>query len=94
MATNGRSCFVISCRISHFGMKPVNGGRPPKDNKTSGVRAVSAGAFVQEVARVLMFVDSFNLKIRKIEKVMVMYVRRARRVSEGENWITKIIQPR
>ena len=58
------------------------------------MRAVSAGAFVQEVARALMFVALFSLNTRKVENVMMRYVRRVRRVREGENWSTKSIHPR
>jgi len=52
-------------------MKPVSGGSPPKDRRTRGVRAVSAGALDQEVARALMFVVLLSLNTRKIEKVMI-----------------------
>jgi len=52
-------------------MKPVSGGRPPRDRRTRGVSDVSAGVFAQEVARVLMFVALFSLKTRKAENVMI-----------------------
>lgn len=94
MAVKGRSCLVSSWRMSHFGMNPASGGSPPRDSKISGVRAVIAGIFAQEEASVLMLVDLFVLKIRKAENVMMKYIIRARRVSEGENWMIKIIQPR
>lgn len=60
-----------SCKISHFGIKPVSGGRPPRERRTRGVRDVSAGAFVHEVASVLMFVALFSLNTRKVENVMM-----------------------
>lgn len=75
-------------------MKPVNGGRPPSDNRIRGVRDVSAGALVQEIARALILVALFSLNTRNVENVIVIYVRRARRVREGENCKIKIIQPR
>lgn len=59
-----------SCKMSHFGIKPVSGGSPPRERRTRGVKAVSAGAFVQEVASELIFVALFNLKTRKVENVM------------------------
>lgn len=94
MAVGARSCLVSSCRISHFGIKPVSGGRPPRDRRRRGARAVRAGAFVQEVARVLMLVALFNLNTRNAERVMIKYVSSVRSVSEGENWRTRTIQPR
>lgn len=56
--------------MSHFGMKPVRGGRPPSDRRIRGVRAVRAGALAQDVARELMLVALFTLKTRKVENVM------------------------
>jgi len=52
-------------------MKPVSGGSPPRERRMSGVRAVSAGAFVHDVARVLILVALFNLNTRKVENVMI-----------------------
>lgn len=75
-------------------MKPVRGGKPPKESRTRGVRAVSAGALAQEVAKAFKVVDLFNLKTRNVEIVMTIYVSRARSVSVGENCRTRIIQPR
>lgn len=51
-------------------MKPVSGGRPPRDSRTKGARAVRAGAFAQEVASILMLVDLFSLNTRNVENVM------------------------
>lgn len=79
-----RSCLESSWRISHFGIKPERGGRPPRDSRTRGVRAVSAGAFVQEALSMLMLVELFNLNTRNVENVMVMYINRVRRVKVGE----------
>lgn len=94
MAVVASCCLVSSCRISHFGAKPVIGGRPPKESNTRGVRAVRTGVFAQEVARVLMFVELFSLNTRNVENVMTKYVRRVSRASEGINWVTNIIHPR
>lgn len=52
-------------------MKPVRGGRPPSESRIRGVRAVRAGAFVQDVARVLMFVALLSLNTRNIEEVII-----------------------
>lgn len=75
-------------------MKPVSGGRPPRDRSTRGVREVRIGAFVQEMASALILVDLFSLNTRNVENVITKYVRSARRVREGEYWRIKIIQPR
>ena len=80
--------------MSHFGIKPVSGGSPPSDSSTKGARAVSAGVFAQEVARVLMFVALFSLNTRKVENVITKYVRRVKKVRDGENCRIRIIQPR
>lgn len=59
-----------------------------------GVREMSTGAFVQEIARVLILVELLSLKVRKVEKVIMKYMRRVRSVREGENCKIKTIQPR
>lgn len=94
VAVRGRSCLVSSWRISHFGMKPVSGGSPPSERRIRGVTAEITGVFAHEEASMLMLVALFNLKVRKIENVMIMYVIRAISVRGGENWIIRIIQPR
>ena len=75
-------------------MKPVSGGSPPRDSRMRGVRDVTTGIFVQDVARVLMLVDLFNLKTRNAENVITKYVIRFKNVREGENWRIRIIQPK
>lgn len=94
MAVVARSCLVSSCKINHFGINPVSGGRPPRDKRIRGIKDVRAGAFVQEVARALMLVELLSLNTRNVENVIIRYVRRVRRVKEGENWIIRIIHPR
>lgn len=42
--------------MSHFGRKPVRGGRPAKDRSVSRRIVLSEGAFVHEV----ISVDSFS----------------------------------
>lgn len=41
-----------------------------------------------------MFVALLSLNTRKVENVIIKYVRRVSRVREGENCKTKIIHPR
>lgn len=66
-------------------MKPVSGGSPPSESRIRGVRVVRIGALVQEVASMLMFVALFNLNTRNVDDVMMRYVSRVSRVSEGAN---------
>lgn len=75
-------------------MKPVSGGRPARERRIRGARAVKMGVLAQDKASALMVVALLSLNTRKVEKVMTKYVRRARSVREGENWRTRIIHPR
>lgn len=93
MAVMGRFCFASSCRINHFGINPVSGGRPPSDNNTKAVVVVRTGLFDQTIERVLIFVADDVFRVRNAADVMKMYVPRARRVSCGAYWRTIIIQP-
>jgi len=72
VAVRGRPCLVSSWRISHFGAKPVRGGRPPSDRSTRGASAVRAGALAQEVASVLTLVESEVLNVRNAEDVIII----------------------
>lgn len=87
-------CLVNSWRMSHFGIKPVSGGRPPRERRTRGVSAVRIGVFAQEMARELMLVALFVLKIKNVEKVITKYMIRVRKVSDGEYWSARVIHPR
>lgn len=91
MVVGARFCLVSFWRISYFGIKFVSGGRSFSERRMSGVRDVSMGVFVYEVARVLMVVDLFSLNIRNVENVIIKYVRRVNSVREGENCKIRII---
>lgn len=93
MAVIGRFCFASSCRISHFGINPVSGGRPPSDNSTRAVVVVRIGLFDQIIERVLIFVAVDVFRVRNAADVMKIYVPRATRVSCGAYWRMMIIQP-
>lgn len=56
--------------------------------------AVIAGALDHEVASLLMVVALFILNIRNAERVIVIYVARARSESEGANCRISIIHPK
>lgn len=71
VAVGARFCLASSCRISHFGMKPVSGGRPPSDRRIRGMREVRMGALVHDVARELIVVDLFSINTRKAEEVIM-----------------------
>ena len=68
-----------------MGAKPVRGGRPPRERRASGARALRAGNLAQEVASELTLVESNVLNVRNAEDVMIIYVARARTVREGLN---------
>lgn len=87
-------CFESSRIIIHFGMKPVRGGKPPRESSIRGIMEVSAGVLVHDRVSELIFVELLSLNVRKVAAVIMKYVIRARNVREGENWRTKIIQPR
>lgn len=73
MAAGVISCLVSSWMISHFGIKPVNGGRPARDKSTSIRVAFSTGVFVHEV----MIMDRLRalilLRARNTADVMIVY---------------------
>lgn len=75
-------------------MNPVRGGRPPSDSRTRGVREVSTGVLAHEMARVLMFVEVFSLKIKNVVVVKIRYVANVSSVRDGENWMINSIHPR
>ena len=70
MAGRWRLCFVSSCKINHFGINPVKGGRPPSDNNTRAVVAVKIGPFDQAIAREVTFVIEETFRVIKAADVM------------------------
>lgn len=65
-----RSCFVSSWRISHFGMKPVSGGSPPRDRRMRGISDVIIGVLAHEMVKEPIVVVLLSIKIRKVDAVM------------------------
>lgn len=63
---------MSSCKISHLGIKPERGGRPPRDSNTRVVNAARVGDLVHEVARVLMVRELLVFSVRNAEDVMMM----------------------
>jgi len=58
--------------MSHLGMNPVRGGRPPRERRERGTRAVRVGALDHEVASALMVVTLLILKVRNVVVVIMM----------------------
>lgn len=94
VAVSGSSCLVNSCKISHLGINPERGGRPPRDNKMRGVKAVRMGVLAQDVAKVFMSSELLIFSVRNIDVVMRIYMERASKVSLGLKETIKIIHPR
>lgn len=65
-------CFVISWRMSHLGMNPVNGGSPPIERRVNVDMAASVGVFCQDEDRVEILVDESVFSDKNMAVVMVM----------------------
>lgn len=63
---------MSSCKISHLGINPERGGRPPRDSNTRVVNVARVGDLVHEVARVLMVRELLVFSVRNAEDVMMM----------------------
>lgn len=59
--------------ISHFGRKPVKGGRPAKDMSVSRRIVLSEGDFVHEVISVDSFSTFIELRVRNTAAVIKVY---------------------
>lgn len=93
-ARRGRLCLVSSRRVSHFGAKPVRGGRPPRERSTRGVSTISRGVLAEEEASALILRVVFQLRMRNRAIVKMKYVKRARRARGVENCKISTTQPR
>lgn len=58
--------------ISHFGRKPVSGGRPARDSSVSMRVVLSMGVLVQETISVGRFRVLVVFMVRKMEAVIRM----------------------
>ena len=65
--------FVSSWIIIHLGRKPVNGGRPPMDNRVDDINSISQVNLLQarDSRRVVVF--ELRLSVRNAVVVRVMY---------------------
>lgn len=94
MARAGKFCLVSSCKISHFGINPVSGGRPPNASRASIAVIVAIGVFAHFVDRVLIFVADRVISVKNAVDVIVIYSSRFSRASVLEYWIMITIHPR
>lgn len=94
VAIASSSCLASSCKINHFGINPMRGGRPPRDSKRAGAIIVSRGIFAQEVESLLMFRVLVTIRVMNSAEVITTYSKRVNSVSGGENCNTIIIHPR
>lgn len=58
--------------ISHLGINPVKGGRPPSDRSNNGISAEMVGVWVARMGSLLIDSVLFWLKIINTGKVIVM----------------------
>lgn len=68
-----RFCFVSSCRISHFGINPDNGGRPPSDSRVIRAMIDRSGDFDDDDAIELIFVELNVLNSKNVVRVIIIY---------------------
>lgn len=65
-----RWCFVISCRINHFGRNPDRGGSPPRAMRVPIREAASVGVFSHEVESLFTLVEFRVINIVNMEEVI------------------------
>lgn len=53
-----------SCRISHFGIKPVRGGSPPRDRSVRRMAVVMGADLFHRFVSDLIFVTDAKLSMR------------------------------
>lgn len=85
---------TMTWRIIHFGKKPVSGGKPPKEKRMRGVKAVNTGFLVADMASVVRSVECMWSNTRNAAAAITMYVRRVNRARDLENCIARAIHPR
>lgn len=58
--------FTSSVMIIHFGKNPVNGGRPPRDNRMSETIINTIGVLFHERDIELIVIEEFSINIINI----------------------------
>lgn len=72
VASSVAFCLINSIIIRSFGAKPVSGGRPAKERRTSKVVEVRAGALVQDIEISDIFV--VEIEMRDINMAVVIRI--------------------
>lgn len=65
-------CLVSSCKISHFGIKPDRGGRPPRERRVMRAIMESKGDFDEDEEIELILVELSVLNRRKVVEVIII----------------------
>lgn len=81
-------------RIIHFGKKPVSGGKPPREKRIRGVKAVSTGFLVADIASVVRSVEWVWLNTRNAAAAITIYVNRVNKAKDLENCMARATHPR
>ncbi len=66
------SLDTSSCKISHFGMKPVRGGRPPRDRSVRRMAMVMGADLFHRFVSDLILVTDAKLSMRNRVSVAMM----------------------
>ncbi len=61
-----------SCKINHFGMKPVRGGSPPKDRSVRRMAVVMGADLFHRLVSDLIFVTDAKLSMRNRVSVAII----------------------
>lgn len=85
--------FIISWIISHLGMNPVSGGRPPMDSIMIKIIMEVRGNLFHEYDREVIVVVIFTINNEKIVIVIKMYMYRFSNIIVGLYAKIAIIQP-
>lgn len=64
--------LISSCKISHLGMKPVRGGRPPKDRRVSRMMMVVVADLFHRPPKDLILVTFDRLSVRNMVRVAMI----------------------
>lgn len=80
--------------MSHLGIKPASGGRPPKDSRVRIVKAESVGFLTHEEAKVEILVVDKVFIIKNIVEVITIYTNRFSSVNCGAKARIVTIHPR
>lgn len=83
VAVSGSLLITISFVMNHLGAKPESGGRPPRDRRAIGVRAVNIGMLNIARAKPLMLRAFKILSVKKMVEVTMRYRTNARKARAG-----------